>query len=54
MVVIVGEYKEMDVIVGEYKDLWRFEYWMWYFPHPNYYPTNNGRIHLFWKIYWRR
>ena len=37
----------MDVIVGEYKDLWRFEYWMWYFPHPNYYPTNNGRIHLF-------
>ena len=51
MDVIVGKYKDLDVIVGEYKDLWRFEYWMWYFPHPNYYPTNNGRIHLFWKIY---
>ena len=24
----------MEVIVGEHKDLWRFEYWKWFFPSP--------------------
>ena len=38
--------KELEVIVGEHRDIWRFEYWLWYFPHPNYDPVNNGRIHL--------
>ena len=45
--------KELEVIVGEYRHIWRFEYWLWYFPHSNYDPVNNGRIHLFWKIYFR-
>lgn len=43
----------MEVITGEYKAFWRLEYWMWFFPHPDYDPVNNGRVHLFWKFYWR-
>lgn len=43
-----------EVIVGEHRDFWRFEYWSWFFPHPNYDPINNGRIHLFGKLYWRK
>ena len=45
--------KELEVIVGEYRNIWRFEYWLWYFSNSNYDPINNGRIHLFWKIYFR-
>lgn len=43
-----------EVIVGEHIDFWRLEYWKWFFPHPNYEPTNNGRIHLFGNFYWRK
>jgi hypothetical protein len=45
--------KELEVIVGEYRNIWRFESWLLYFPHSNYNPINNGRIHLFCKIYFR-
>lgn len=43
-----------EVIVGEHIDFWRFEYLEVVFPHPNYKPTNNGRIHLFGNFYWRK
>lgn len=55
---ITTEIKEEQVmnelIVSEYKSLWRLEYWRWFFPHPDYDPENNGRIHLFGKFYWRK
>lgn len=40
-----------NVIVGEYINLWRFEYWKWWLPHETYDPVNNGRLHLFGKLY---
>lgn len=42
-----------DIITGEYRSLWRFEWWLWWFPHENYDPKNHGRIHLFGKLYFR-
>lgn len=43
-----------EVIVGEHRDFWRLEYWSWFFPHPNYDPINNERVHLIGKLYWRK
>ena len=43
-----------EVIVGEYKNFWRLEYWSWFFPHTNYDPANNSRIHLFGNFYWKK
>ena len=43
----------MKIITGEYKNFWRFEWWDWWFPHDVYKPTNNGRIHLFGKLYFK-
>ena len=42
-----------NIITGEYVNIWRFEWWKWYFPHENYDPVNTGRIHLFGKLYFR-
>lgn len=42
-----------NVIVGEYINLWRFEYWKWWLPHETYDPVNNGRLHLFGKLYFK-
>lgn len=42
-----------DIITGEYRSLWRFEWWLWWFPHEDYDPKNHGRIHLFGKLYFR-
>lgn len=39
------------IITGEYLKFWRFEYWQWFFPSWEYDPENNGRIHLFGKLY---
>ena len=45
----------MQVIVSEHIAIFgsRLEIWKWWLPHENYEPTNNGRIHLFGKLYWR-
>ncbi len=43
-----------EVITGEHLNFGRLEYWTWFFPHPNYDPVNNGRIHIIGKFYWRK
>lgn len=43
----------LEVIVGEHIDFGRLEYWKWWFPTDNYHPSNNGRIHLIGKFFWR-
>lgn len=45
----------MEVIVSEHIPIFgtRLEWWKWWFPTETYAPTNNGRIHLFWKFYFR-
>ena len=42
-----------NIIVGERICFGRLEYWTWWFPHKNYHPSNNGRIHLIGKFFWR-
>lgn len=42
-----------NIITGEYKSIGRLEWWDWWFPHPDFDPVNNGRVHLFGKLYFR-